>query len=108
MSREGNILSTIIRQAWDDGALQTLTKNSPMKATDAHVSIMGHITKSELLRHLTETETANGFANRFIWFLVKRSKELPFEGEWYKVDAVPLIRCLDSVLEFGKASVEVT
>ena len=77
MSREGNTLSPVIRQAWDDGTLQTLTKNSPMKATEAHVSIIGHITKAELLRHLTETEAANGFANRFVWLLVRRSKELP-------------------------------
>jgi hypothetical protein len=80
MSREGNTLSPVIRQAWDDGALQTLTKNSPMKATSAHVSMVGHITKAELLRHFTETEAANGFANRFIWLLVKRSKILPFGG----------------------------
>lgn len=108
MSREGNTLSPIIRQAWDDGALQTLTKNNPMKATGAHVSIIGHITKAELLRYLTETEAANGFANRFIWLLVKRSKELPFGGEWYKVDTAPLIRCLDSALELGKTPIEVT
>src|SRR5215208_2808036 len=107
MSREGNTLSPVIRQAWDDGALQTLTKNSPMKATDAHVSIVGHITKAELLRHLTETEAANGFANRFIWLMVKRSKELPLGGEWHRVDAAPLVRRLSSALEFASAPVEV-
>jgi hypothetical protein len=108
MSREGNTLSPVIRQAWDDGTLQTLTKNSPMKATDAHVSIIGHITKAELLRHLTETEAANGFANRFIWLLVRRSKELPFGGEWHKVDIAPLVRRLSSALEFGSAPVLLT
>ncbi len=108
MSRDGNTLSPVIRQAWDDGALQTLTKNSPMKASSAHVSIIGHITKAELLRHLTETEAANGFANRFMWLLVKRSQELPFGGEWYKVDTIPLVRRLSSALEFGSAPVEVT
>jgi hypothetical protein len=108
MTREGNTLSPVIRQAWDDGALQTLTKNSPMKATEAHISIVGHITKAELLRHLTETEAANGFANRFIWLMVKRSKELPFGGEWHKVDTTPLVRRLSSALEFGSAPVEVT
>jgi hypothetical protein len=108
MSREGNTLSPVLRQAWDDGALQTLTKNSPMKATDAHVSIIGHITKAELLRHLTETEAANGFANRFIWLLVRRSKELPFGGEWHKVDIAPLVRRLSSALEFGSAPVLLT
>jgi hypothetical protein len=108
MSRNGNTLSPVIRQAWDDGALQTLTKNSPMRATDAHVSIIGHITKAELLRHLTETEAANGFANRFIWLLVRRSKELPFGGEWHRVDAAPLVGRLSSALEFGSAPVLVT
>jgi hypothetical protein len=108
MSREGNTLSPVIRQAWDDGTLQTLTRNSPMKATNAHISIIGHITKAELLRHLTETEAANGFANRFIWLMVKRSKELPFGGEWGKVDTAPLVRRLSSALEFGSAPVLVT
>jgi hypothetical protein len=108
MSREGNTLSPVIRQAWDDGALQTLTKNSPMRATSAHVSIVGHITKAELLRHFTETEAANGFANRFVWLLVRRSKELPFGGEWFKVDTAPLVKRLSSALEFGSAPLEVT
>ena len=108
MSREGNTLSPVIRQAWDDGRLQVMTRNNPMKATGAHVSIIGHITKAELLRYLTETEAANGFANRFIWLLVKRSKELPFGGEWYKVDIAPLLRRLSSALEFASAPVEVT
>jgi uncharacterized protein DUF3987 len=101
MSREGNTLSPTIRQAWDDGCLQVMTRNSPMKATDAHVSIVGHITKQELLRHLTETETANGLANRFVWVLVRRSKELPFGGEWHAVDTAPLVRRLRKAVEFG-------
>jgi Protein of unknown function (DUF3987) len=108
MSREGNTLSPVMRQAWDDGALQTLTKNSPMKAMDAHVSIIGHITKTELLRHLTETEAANGFANRFIWLMVRRSKKLPFGGEWHEVDIAPLVRRLSSALRFGSAPELVT
>lgn len=107
MTREGNTLSPTIRQAWDDGKLQTLTKNSPMTATGAHVSILGHITKAELLRHLTETEAANGFANRFVWLLVKRSKELPFGGEWFKVDKGAFIQGLVSALDFGGAPVEI-
>jgi len=77
MRREGNILSPILRQAWDSGDLHPLTKTTPIRATGAHISIVGHITGEELLRHLDETEQANGFANRFIFFLVRRSKCLP-------------------------------
>jgi hypothetical protein len=77
MAREGNILSAIVRQAWDHGNLNPLTKSNPIRATGAHVSIVGHITKEELLRYLTETEQANGFANRFVWLMVYRSKFIP-------------------------------
>jgi hypothetical protein len=80
MAREGNTLSPTIRQAWDGDRLRTMTKNSPTRATGAHISIVGHVTKSELLRHMSDTEAANGFANRFLWLMVRRSKELPFGG----------------------------
>lgn len=78
--REGSTLSTTIRQAWDTGRLRVLTKNSPVKATDAHISIVGHITQDELRRELTATDEANGFANRFLFVCARRSKLLPLGG----------------------------
>lgn len=81
MRRESNILSAVIRQAWDDGNLRTLTKNSPARSTGAHISILGHITQDELVRYLEDTETGNGFANRFLWVAVRRSKALPGGGD---------------------------
>jgi hypothetical protein len=77
MARQGNTLSPVLRRAWETGDLQALTKNSPAKATGAHISIIGHITREELLQCLTDTEKASGFANRFLWVCVKRSKCLP-------------------------------
>ena len=79
-TRDGNTLSPTIRAAWDTGMLRTLTRHNPLKATDAHISIVGHITSEELRRHLDATETANGFANRFLWLCVRRSKLLPEGG----------------------------
>jgi len=67
-----------------------------------------YIIIAELLRHLTETETANGFANRFIWLLVKRSKVLPFGGEWDNVDVAPLVKRLHTALVFGKEAGEIS
>ena len=81
MERHGNTLSSLIRQAWDGGKLATLTKTSPLQATNAHVSILAHITEQELKARLTRTDTANGFANRFLFLLVKRSQLLPFGGK---------------------------
>jgi hypothetical protein len=80
-ARAGNTLSSTIRCAWDSGRLQTLTKNDPITATDAHISIIGHITSDELRAELTQTDSANGFANRFLFMCAKRSKSLPFGGE---------------------------
>jgi Protein of unknown function (DUF3987) len=107
MRREGNTLSAVVRQAWDGERLQVLTRKDPMKATGAHISILGHITKAVLLRHLTETESANGFANRFMWLMVRRSKELPFGGAWHTVNTASMVKFLRVVLEFGKNAGEI-
>ena len=63
--RDGNTLSPVMRNAWDSGNLRILTKNNPVQASEAHISIIGHITRDELLRYMDNTEAANGFANRF-------------------------------------------
>jgi hypothetical protein len=80
MQREGNSLSPTIRQAWDTGMLRTLAKNKPGRATDAHISIAGHITRPELAKYLKYTEVLNGFANRFLWPCVRRYRLLPEGG----------------------------
>jgi hypothetical protein len=81
MSRPTNILSTVIRCAWEDGNLRTLVKNNPAHATSAHISIIGHITEEELKKELSQCELFNGFANRFLWFVVKRARLLPEGGD---------------------------
>jgi hypothetical protein len=75
--REGSVLSTTMRLAWDADCLRILNKNTPMNATGVQIGIVGHITKEELLRHFDEIEMANGFANRFFWVCAQRTKLLP-------------------------------
>jgi sulfur relay (sulfurtransferase) DsrF/TusC family protein len=79
-SRDGNTLTNILRRAWDGDDLRTLTRNSPLAATNSYISMLGHITREELLRELSTTDRANGFANRFLFACVKRSKYLPHGG----------------------------
>lgn len=82
LERTGNTLSPLIRQAWDGlEVLQSLTKNSIAKSTRPHISIIGHITTPELRRALSSTESANGFANRFVMLCVRRSRLLPEGGD---------------------------
>jgi hypothetical protein len=51
-----------------------------LRATGAHVSVIGHITADELRRYLDRTEAANGLANRFLFVCAQRSKLLPRGG----------------------------
>ena len=80
MDGHGNSLSPVLRQAWDTGSLRVLTKNNPTRATDAHTSLIGHITRYEINRYLNRTEQGNGFANRLLWVCARRSKLLPDGG----------------------------
>ncbi|MCP5116340.1 MAG: DUF3987 domain-containing protein, partial [bacterium] len=100
--REGNSLSAIIRQAWDVGNLRVLTKQQSARATGAHISIVGHITKEELQRLLSSTEAANGFGNRFLWVCSKRSKCLPDGGALDQVDFSGLIRRLREAVDTAR------
>ena len=82
MKREGNILSRIVRDAWDcKPMLRTLTKNTHTRVSNGYISIVGHITAEELRSKLDHTSMANGYANRFIYGCVHRSKMLPFGGD---------------------------
>lgn len=107
MSREGNTLSPVLRAAWDGSPLRTLVKNNPAKATAAHISIIGHITRDELRRLLNQTEAANGFANRFCWLAVKRSKCLPEGGRIETVNFEDVQERLESAIEFAGTAGEV-
>ena len=80
MQRQGNSLSPVLRLAWDGRKLQTLTKHTGETATGAHVSMIGHITIAELRARLDQISMANGFGNRLLFVLARRSKELPFPG----------------------------
>jgi hypothetical protein len=98
----GNSLSALLRQAWETGNLRTLTKVCPAKATDAHVSLVAHVTVEEFRRLLTETEMANGFANRFMPLCVQRSKLLPEGGAPIIPGMETLGRRLGEAMAFGR------
>ncbi len=104
--RSGNTLSPIIRKAWESGNLESLTKNSPAKATNAHISIVGHIVKDEVRRYLSRTEAGNGFGNRFLWVCATRSKFLPEGGRTDQLNFAPLIHRLKVAIETARATGE--
>jgi len=77
-ARAGNTLSSMIRKAWDAKTyLHNEGKISPEKATGAHISLTGHITRNELLKVIQEIENQNGFSNRILWIATYRRKIIP-------------------------------
>jgi hypothetical protein len=102
--RQGNTVSDMLRRAWDDGNLATMTKNSPAKATGAHVTVIGHITKADLMKHLSQSDALNGFGNRFLFVAVKRSKPLPEGGALHTENLAPLVDRLKRAVDFARKS----
>ena len=107
IKRENSSLSAVVRSAWDSGNLRTMTRQTPMRASGAHISLITHITLEELRRCLSDTQIFNGFANRFMWVCARRSKFLPDGGnlDWTTLNA--LHRKLAQALKFAKKGGEV-
>jgi hypothetical protein len=99
MGKDGNVLSQVIREAFDGGDLATMTVK-PRTAPGAHVCITGHITPDELSRKLSETEMLNGFGNRFLWFVVRSGKVMsstsPIPADVFE-PFLPRVRALAAV-----------
>jgi len=102
--REGNTLSAALRAFWDNGCVQPLTKSSPIKTTNAHVNILAHITLEELKRVLDETELFNGFANRFLWVLARRTRLVPRPTSMPAVELAKLQAILLDRLKFAHSA----
>jgi len=106
--RELSTLSPTLRSAWDGRPLALLTRTAPARATDAHISIIGHITQTELAQHTTTVEIANGFLNRFIFAGVRRVRLLPEGGDPDPLKGTGLARYLTSVLKHAHTAGQVT
>jgi hypothetical protein len=106
--RELSTLSPTLRSAWDGRPLALLTRTAPARATSAHVSIIGHITQTELRRHTTTVEIANGFLNRFVFAAVRRVRLLPEGGDPNPIKGSGLARYLTSMLRHAQTAGQLT
>jgi hypothetical protein len=68
MGRDGNSLpASFVMRGWR-GTLRLLQRHH-LYGYSPCIVIVGHVTREELVKHLGDTEKANGFANRFVWVL---------------------------------------
>ena len=100
--REGSVLSPVIRLAFDGDDLRITTRNTPLRATEPHVAILGHVVPDELRRLLADDEVESGFANRFAFYAVRRSKLLPNVTPVPREIAVPLAARLREAAVFAR------
>src|SRR5262249_6345107 len=106
MAREGSTLSPVGRQAWDTGTLRVLTQQHSARGQYAHISIIGHVTKDELLRYLDRTEAANGFINRYLIVCARRARVLPEGGRLHELDLQPLFDEVRRAVEWSRGRTE--
>jgi len=97
--RQGNTLLVFIRNAWDNETLANNSKSDPVRISDHHVSILGHVTAAELKRMLTGDDVSNGFANRFLWIHSQRPGLRPGAVGFRAIDFQPQIAQLQLAVQ---------
>jgi len=83
--RKGSTVGMALRLAWEDLRFQVVNKNTPLNAS-ALVSLIGHITPTELRQKMAREDITNGFANRILWVKVGPSKDIPGAGRDLKFE----------------------
>ena len=80
-NRKDNVLSKVIRDAWDHLPIRNMAKSGSSVCMNPHISVSANITREELLLQMCEADRFNGFGNRFLWCYVERQALLPHGGE---------------------------
>lgn len=97
-ARRDSTLGPILRQAWEGGRLASMTK-SPYSATDAHVSLLAHVTGAEFRSLVRDDDVRGGTINRFLFIASRRQRSLPFGGEVDDLALAGLAARLQRLLE---------
>ena len=104
--RDNNPLSAILRQAWDgEKYMNIASKNSPEKATDAHISLIAHITSEELKTRLKTVDYANCFGNRIMFCATRTVQRIavPQRIQWAEhADIVQQLSAVRNSFKIGK------
>jgi hypothetical protein len=101
MSRNGNTLSPILRQAWDCEQLRVMARSNKNRCMDPHIGLLASITNDELQQLLTSTDRSNGLANRILWTCARRVRVLPQGGDVDGLALEVLAKRLREVLQWA-------
>jgi len=76
--REGNVLSSSLRDSWDGSNIDPAVKNRRMGVKYPHVGLHANITPFELKKLMSSIEMSNGFGNRFLMLWAENIGCVPF------------------------------
>jgi len=76
--REGNTLSSAIRESWDGGGIKPATKSKPVGVSNPLIGIHANITPTELNSMLSARDMSNGFANRFLMIWAEKTQSIAY------------------------------
>lgn len=100
--REGNTLSSALRDAWDGGSIKPATKGQPrIWASNPHVCLSAAITPGELHGLMSARDLTNGFANRFLTIWAERTVMLPFPKATPQAEVNALAQRVIEVIRFA-------
>lgn len=100
--RDGNTLSSALRDAWDGGSIKPATKGQPrVWASNPHINLSAGITPGELLGLMAARDLTNGFANRFLTIWAERTRLIAFPTATSQDDVDALAERVIEVIRFG-------
>jgi hypothetical protein len=102
IKRTGSTISGLLRMAWDEGDLQTMNAKNPLRATGAHVCVLGNATVGELMAGISPADIEGGLLNRFLFVAVRSGRRLPFGGGITDSEVEELSRPLRRSLEASR------
>jgi hypothetical protein len=106
--RQGSILSSTLRSAWDGGQLANKTRKESLVAPHAHIGIVAHVTLDELLLKLNVKDVSNGYANRFLHVWSARAALHPEPGRLPDATIRPLGARLSRAVAFARSTGEIS
>jgi len=100
--RDGNTLSSALRDVWDGVSIRPATKGFPrIWASDPHICLSAAITPSELRSVIAARELTNGFANRFMTIWAERTRMIPFPRATPQHEVDALAQRMIAVVRFA-------
>jgi hypothetical protein len=104
--RKLSSLSPVLREAWDGEDLETLPRKSQIRASEAHLALIAHITAAELRHCSTTISIENGLLKRFLFVACRRTHLLPEGGDENPLAKTGLKDRLAQALEHARGAGE--